>query len=56
MLQADLIAYSASISACARGGHWQQALQLMAEMNSIELLPNIVSSLDETMPGIVHGK
>ena len=47
MLQADLIAYSASISACARGGQWQLALQLMAEMKAVEVRPNVVSSLGE---------
>ena len=45
MLQADLIAWSASISACAARGQWQHALYLMSEMQRHLVLPNIVSSM-----------
>ena len=53
MLQADLIAWSASISACAGRGQWQHALYLMSEMQRHLVLPNIVSCMAESVGWVV---
>jgi len=39
----DTISYSAAISACEKGGQWQQALGLLQEMELAFLLPNDIS-------------
>jgi pentatricopeptide repeat protein len=39
---ANLITYSAAISACGRGTEWQQALQLLARLPELELRINVM--------------
>ena len=41
-LPPDVFIYSARIWACAKCVQWQQALGLLAEVRSIELLPSVV--------------
>lgn len=43
VLLPDLIAFSASMSACASAGQWQRAMQLLAEMKRAHIQPNIFS-------------
>jgi pentatricopeptide repeat protein len=39
----NVISYSAAISACEKGGQWEQALELLREMDSRGIQPNEVS-------------
>ncbi|CAK0888168.1 unnamed protein product [Prorocentrum cordatum] len=38
----DIIGYSAGISACEKGGQWQQALSLLSGMRERKLEPNVI--------------
>ena len=42
-LRTDVIIYSAAISACEKGGRWQQALTLFLDMPQANINPNVVS-------------
>ena len=39
----NVISYSAAISACEKGGRWEQAVSLLDEMREAGVLPNVVS-------------
>eukprot|EP00438_Fugacium_kawagutii_P010387 Skav220387 [mRNA] locus=scaffold639:162903:163631:- [translate_table: standard] len=42
-ISADVISYNAAISACEKGGQWQQALTLFEAMPKAMISPNVVS-------------
>ena len=42
-LTSDVVSYSAGISACEKGKHWQGALRLLQEMLQRSLTPDVVS-------------
>ena len=42
-LQADVITYAATISACEKGGQWQRALGLFEEFRSHGLQANVIT-------------
>ena len=42
-LQPDVITYSATISACAKGHQPERALELLAEMQGRGLDPNVIT-------------
>jgi len=42
-LEPDVIGYNAGISACEKGGQWQQALSLLREVWNIKLKPEFTS-------------
>ena len=39
----DVVSHSASISACEKGKHWEEALRLLQEMLQRSLTPDVVS-------------
>ena len=39
----DVISYNAAISACEKGGQWQQALSLLSEMQDAGVTRNVIS-------------
>ncbi|CAK0793111.1 unnamed protein product [Prorocentrum cordatum] len=41
-VEADIITYSAGISACERAGQWQRSLVLLSEMSWAKLAPNVI--------------
>jgi pentatricopeptide repeat protein len=42
-VQPYVFTYSASISACEKGGQWERALQLLAEMQQKGVQPNVIT-------------
>ena len=42
-IEPDVISYSATISACEKGGQWEKALQLFQEMRTNGIEPNVIS-------------
>ena len=42
-IQQDVISYNAAVSACEKGGQWQEALALFEGMSSVQLQPNLIS-------------
>jgi len=42
-IQPNVISYSAAISACEKGGQWQEALKLFREMSEKGIQPNVIS-------------
>ena len=42
-LMPDVASYSAAISACEKGKHWEEALRLLQEMLHRSLTPDVVS-------------
>ena len=42
VLEPDVISYSAGISACEKGGQWQQGLALFREMQDVVLEPSVI--------------
>lgn len=43
VFSAPQVSYNAAIDACARGGLWQRALDLLSEMPTVGLEPSVVS-------------
>ena len=43
VLVPNVITYFAAISACEKGGEWQQALGLLAVTQTADLVPNIIT-------------
>ncbi|CAK0863377.1 unnamed protein product [Prorocentrum cordatum] len=43
MLEPDVISYNAGISACEKGGQWEQALRMLSEIRCVKLEPNLIS-------------
>ena len=48
-LQPDVITYSASISACEKGGQWRSALELLSKLG----LPRLLLGLPRQLLGLV---
>ena len=42
-LTSSLVSHNATISACEKGKHWEEALRLLQEMHRRSLTPNVVS-------------
>jgi len=42
-VQPDVISYSATISACEKGGKWEKALELLSEMENRNVQPDVIS-------------
>jgi pentatricopeptide repeat domain-containing protein 1 len=42
-VQPDVIGFSATISACQKGGQWQKALSVFAAMPEATVKPNVIS-------------
>ena len=42
-IEPDVISYSAAISACEKGGRWEQALEVFDEMRSRGVEPNVIT-------------
>ena len=42
-IKANVITYSASISACEKGGQWERALALLDEIEAHGLEPNVIT-------------
>jgi pentatricopeptide repeat protein len=40
----DVITFSATISACEKGGQWQRALALLDEMRAARVAPDVITS------------
>ena len=43
LLTPAVVSFSAAISACEKGKHWEEALRLLQEMMHQLLTPNVVS-------------
>ena len=39
-----LVSYNAGISACEKGGQWQQSLSLLSEMRDAKMEPDVIYS------------
>ena len=42
-LTPDVVSYSAAISPCEKGKHWEEALRLLQEITHRSLTPTVVS-------------
>ena len=40
---ANVISLTAAISACEKGGQWEQALRLLHKMSEIDVIANVIS-------------
>ena len=40
-IKPNVISYSAAISACGKGGKWEEALSLIKQMRSVDIEPNM---------------
>lgn len=42
-IQPDQIAFGTAVSACAMGGRWQQAVDLLRDMRRVNLRPDVIA-------------
>ena len=42
-VEADIISFNTTISACEKGCQWEMALQVVSDMQAVEILPDAVS-------------